>query len=59
MMLAEKSHAREDFEPKLYRKRHKVPVRCVELTATISNPGPRESGESGSGPTPARKSVGS
>ena len=42
MMLAEKSHAREDFEPKLYRKRHKVQVRCVELTATISNPGPRE-----------------
>ena len=40
MMLAKSLTHREDFEPELYRKRHKVQVRFVELTATISNPGP-------------------
>jgi hypothetical protein len=32
---AQWSHAREDFERKLYRKRNKVQVRFVELTDTI------------------------
>jgi len=47
-MLAEKSHIRGYFEPTLYRKRHKVQVRCVELTAMISIQGP-ESGDRGAG----------
>ena len=34
------SYAREDFERKLYRKRNKVRVRFVELTATIPIQGP-------------------
>lgn len=34
------SHAREDFERKLYRKRNKVQVRFVELTETIPIQGP-------------------
>jgi hypothetical protein len=34
------SHAREDFERKLYRKRSKIKVRFVELTATIPVQGP-------------------
>jgi len=34
------SHAREDFERKLYRKRSKIKVRFVELTDTIPVQGP-------------------
>lgn len=37
---AQWSHAREDFERKLYRKRNKVQVRFVELTETIPIQGP-------------------
>lgn len=37
---AQWSHAREDFERKLYRKRNKVQVRFIELTDTVPVQGP-------------------